>query len=113
MFISLSIYSFLTRFGVDAELEAFDNVSTGKYTIGLGQKRMGFCSDLEDINSLSMTVVQNLMEKTGTGVYVRGAGLARLEREMHEANVVLLNVISFWFIRCVYAFKYAVAEWMV
>lgn len=45
------------------ELEKYDNVSTGKYTIGLGQTRMGFCGDLEDINSLCLTVVQNLVEK--------------------------------------------------
>lgn len=46
-----------------AELEKHDNVGTGKYTIGLGQTRMGFCGDLEDINSLCLTVVQNLVEK--------------------------------------------------
>lgn len=34
-----------------------------KYTIGLGQSRMGFCSDREDINSLCLTVVQRLMER--------------------------------------------------
>ncbi|XP_074640695.1 hydroxymethylglutaryl-CoA synthase 1-like [Tubulanus polymorphus] len=45
------------------ELEQFDGVSKGKYTIGLGQARMGFCSDREDINSLCLTVVQNLMER--------------------------------------------------
>ena len=45
------------------ELEVFDGVSQGKYTIGLGQGKMGFCSDCEDINSLCLTVVQKLMEK--------------------------------------------------
>lgn len=44
-------------------LEAYDGVSAGKYTIGLGQGRMGFCSDREDINSLCLTVVQRLMER--------------------------------------------------
>ena len=43
-------------------LEKHDEVDKGKYTIGLGQTHMGFCNDLEDINSLSLTVVQNLME---------------------------------------------------
>ena len=46
-----------------AELEVHDNVSSGKYTIGLGQDKMGFCSDREDINSLCMTVVSKLMER--------------------------------------------------
>lgn len=45
------------------ELEQYDKVSTGKYTIGLGQTRMGFCGDLEDINSLCLTVVENLIQK--------------------------------------------------
>ncbi|KAK3522222.1 hypothetical protein QTP70_033391 [Hemibagrus guttatus] len=45
------------------ELEEFDGVGAGKYTIGLGQAQMGFCSDREDINSLCLTVVQRLMER--------------------------------------------------
>ncbi|TPX35339.1 hydroxymethylglutaryl-CoA synthase [Synchytrium microbalum] len=45
------------------ELEKHDKVSEGKYTIGLGQTRMGFCDDREDINSICLTAVQNLMEK--------------------------------------------------
>ena len=45
-----------------AELEAHDGVSAGKYTIGLGQTRMGFCSDREDINSLCLTVVNRLVQ---------------------------------------------------
>ncbi len=30
-----------------AELEKFDGVSQGKYTIGLGQTQMSFCDDRE------------------------------------------------------------------
>lgn len=45
------------------ELEQFDEVSAGKYTVGLGQDRMGFCTDREDINSLCLTVVSNLMKR--------------------------------------------------
>lgn len=44
------------------ELEVYDGVPSGKYTIGLGQQKMGFCTDREDINSLCLTVVQKLME---------------------------------------------------
>ena len=43
--------------------EKYDGVSAGKYTIGLGQERMAFASDREDINSVCMTAVQSLMEK--------------------------------------------------
>ncbi|KAI3652584.1 hypothetical protein MP228_002009 [Amoeboaphelidium protococcarum] len=45
------------------ELEQFDGVSAGKYTIGLGQEKMAFCEDNEDICSISLTVVKNLMTK--------------------------------------------------
>ncbi len=49
------------------ELEKYDGVGAGKYTIGLGQTRMGFCGDLEDINSLCLTVVRGLVEKSSLG----------------------------------------------
>ncbi|EGF77294.1 hypothetical protein BATDEDRAFT_33695 [Batrachochytrium dendrobatidis JAM81] len=46
-----------------AQLEQFDGVSSGKYTIGLGQTKMAFCDDREDINSMCLTVVKSLMDK--------------------------------------------------
>jgi hydroxymethylglutaryl-CoA synthase len=48
-----------------AELEQFDGVSAGKYTIGLGQTNMAFCDDREDIHSICLTVVRSLVEKYG------------------------------------------------
>ncbi|KAF9512658.1 hypothetical protein BS47DRAFT_1330141 [Hydnum rufescens UP504] len=47
----------------EADLEVFDGVSSGKYTIGLGQEYMAFTDDREDINSIALTVVSSLMEK--------------------------------------------------
>eukprot|EP00262_Sarcandra_glabra_P007169 TRINITY_DN1979_c0_g1_i1.p1 TRINITY_DN1979_c0_g1~~TRINITY_DN1979_c0_g1_i1.p1 ORF type:complete len:476 (+),score=79.56 TRINITY_DN1979_c0_g1_i1:209-1636(+) len=47
------------------DLEAHDGVSKGKYTIGLGQDCMGFCTELEDVISMSLTVVTSLLEKYG------------------------------------------------
>eukprot|EP00128_Syssomonas_multiformis_P001332 Colp12_sorted_trinity150504_noHs@31826 len=44
-------------------LETFDGASAGKYTIGLGQTNMAFCTDREDINSICLTVVKNLMTR--------------------------------------------------
>lgn len=46
-----------------AELEKFDGVSQGKYTIGLGQTKMSFCDDREDIYSFALTVTANLLKK--------------------------------------------------
>ncbi|XP_050296610.1 hydroxymethylglutaryl-CoA synthase 1 [Anthonomus grandis grandis] len=54
---------FPSQYVDQTELEQFDGVSAGKYTVGLGQQRMGFCNDREDINSLCLTVVQNLMQR--------------------------------------------------
>lgn len=64
--LALEIY-FPSQYVDQTELEQFDGVSAGKYTIGLGQSKMGFCSDREDINSLCLTVVKNLMEKHSIG----------------------------------------------
>ncbi|CAD6585570.1 MAG: hypothetical protein TREMPRED_004177 [Tremellales sp. Tagirdzhanova-0007] len=47
----------------EADLEEFDGVSKGKYTIGLGQKYMAFTDDKEDVNSVALTVVSSLLKK--------------------------------------------------
>ncbi|KVH95444.1 Hydroxymethylglutaryl-coenzyme A synthase, active site-containing protein [Cynara cardunculus var. scolymus] len=46
-------------------LENFDGVSKGKYTIGLGQDCMAFCSEVEDVISMGLTAVTSLLEKYG------------------------------------------------
>jgi len=52
------------------DLEQHDGVSKGKYTIGLSQERMAFCSDREDVVSLSLTAVSLLMRRTKTSMYM-------------------------------------------
>ncbi|KAG9135967.1 hypothetical protein Leryth_023735 [Lithospermum erythrorhizon] len=44
-------------------LEAHDGASKGKYTIGLGQDCMAFCTEVEDVISMSLTAVTLLLEK--------------------------------------------------
>lgn len=39
----------------EADLEEFDGVSKGKYTIGFGQQYMAFTDDREDINSFALS----------------------------------------------------------
>lgn len=46
-----------------AENEVFDKAPKGKYTIGLGQLAMACVNDREDIASISLTCVKNLLEK--------------------------------------------------
>lgn len=55
-----------SRYVKQDDLEKHDGVSRGKYTIGLGQERMAFCSDREDVVSLCLTAVSSLMNRTQT-----------------------------------------------
>ncbi|KAH0618192.1 hypothetical protein JD844_017191 [Phrynosoma platyrhinos] len=61
--LALEVY-FPSQYVDQTELEKYDGVDAGKYTVGLGQKQMGFCSAHEDINSLCLTVVQRLVERS-------------------------------------------------
>lgn len=60
--LAIEVY-FPSTFVGQEKLEKFDGVGEGKYTIGLGQKKMAFCDDQEDINSMCLTVVKGLIEK--------------------------------------------------
>lgn len=51
-----------TNYVNQAELEKFDEIPAGKYTIGLGQTNMAFVSDREDIYSLALTVTSRLLK---------------------------------------------------
>jgi len=73
--VNMEIY-FPSQYVDQTELEVHDGVSAGKYTIGLGQTKMGFCDDREDINSLCLTAVERLMRKTPNLTY---ADVGRLE----------------------------------
>ncbi|KNE69271.1 hydroxymethylglutaryl-CoA synthase [Allomyces macrogynus ATCC 38327] len=60
--LAMDIY-FPRRCIEQSALEKHDGVSAGKYTIGLGQTQMAFIDDREDINSIALTAVRNVMEK--------------------------------------------------
>lgn len=49
-----------------AELEKFDGVSQGKYTIGLGQTKMSFCDDRE-----GMEICRSICETSRLGIHLR------------------------------------------
>jgi len=44
----------------ESDLEDFDGVSKGKYTIGLGQEYMAWPDDREDINSFALNGMSTL-----------------------------------------------------
>ncbi|KAH9907462.1 putative hydroxymethylglutaryl-CoA synthase [Xylariomycetidae sp. FL2044] len=58
---AIEIY-FPSQYVEQSELEKYDGVGTGKYTIGLGQTKMTFCDDREDIYSLALTATANLLK---------------------------------------------------
>ncbi|CAG2108909.1 unnamed protein product, partial [Medioppia subpectinata] len=60
--LAIDMY-FPNAFVDQKDLEKFNGVGEGKYTIGLGQHQMAFCNDREDINSICLTVTKSLMDK--------------------------------------------------
>jgi len=61
---ALEVY-FPSQYVEQSKLEEHDGVSQGKYTIGLGQSQLAFTGDFENVHSLALTVVSNLMKKSG------------------------------------------------
>lgn len=58
--LGIEVY-FPSTYVSQEDLEVFNKVSKGKYTLGLGQTNMACVNDREDVNSISLTVVRNLM----------------------------------------------------
>lgn len=66
---------FPSQYVDQTELEEFDGVSAGKYVVGLGQSKMGFCNDREDINSLCLTACRKLIDRN----HIKYADVGHLE----------------------------------
>ena len=62
--LAMDVY-FPHRYVAQADLEEADGIPKGKYEIGLGQERMSFVGDREDVNSIMMTAVDSLLTKFG------------------------------------------------
>lgn len=60
--LALEVYTPRT-FVQQTDLETHAGVAAGKYTIGLGQQGVAVTGDAEDVNSLALTAVHNLLEK--------------------------------------------------
>ena len=93
-----AIEVYFPSFCVDQkELEKYNNVSAGKYTIGLGQDQMAFTGDREDINSISLTVVKGLLEKYGIDPMSIGRmeiGTESLIDKSKSTKTVLMELFS-------------------
>ena len=58
------IYTYFPKLYVSqADCEEYDNVGSGKYTIGLGQAEMAIADPQEDIVSMALTACNNLMDQ--------------------------------------------------
>lgn len=51
-----------TQYVNQTDLETYDQIPAGKYTIGLGQTNMAFVNDTEDIYSMCLTSVSRLLD---------------------------------------------------
>lgn len=60
--LAMEVY-FPHYYVAQSDLERYNNVPAGKYTIGLGQDAMAFTGDREDVNSIALTCVAGLLEK--------------------------------------------------
>lgn len=60
----VDVQVYFPKYYVDQnELEQHDKAEKGKYTIGLGQQKMAFVKDNEDINSITLSVVDKLIRR--------------------------------------------------
>ena len=61
----LALEVYLPRLHINqSEFETVKGVPQGKIQIGLGQEQMSFVSHLEDVNSMALTVLKNLLDRT-------------------------------------------------
>ena len=59
---AMEIY-FPSTYVDQTEFEAFEGAPKGKYTIGLGQLKLSIINDREDVASISLTCVRNILQK--------------------------------------------------
>jgi len=59
---AMDVY-FPKHYVAQSDLEEFDGIAAGKYTIGLAQENMAVCGPREDINSACLTAAKQLLEK--------------------------------------------------
>ena len=60
----IDIQLYIPRYFLDQiENEEFDKAGKGKYTIGLGQQKMSFLGDREDINSICLSVLEQVLTR--------------------------------------------------
>eukprot|EP00198_Chlamydomonas_reinhardtii_P006535 XP_001695871.1 3-hydroxy-3-methylglutaryl coenzyme A synthase [Chlamydomonas reinhardtii] len=75
------------------DMEAADGCP-GKYTVGLGQEAMAFCSDREDAVSQALTAAAALMDKYGVGPWEIGHLQVATESGLDRSKSINSNAIK-------------------
>ncbi|CAG2179664.1 unnamed protein product, partial [Oppiella nova] len=94
--LAIDIY-FPNTYVDQKELEVYNGVSEGKYTIGLGQHQMAVCTDREDIHSICLTVTKQLMDKhsiSGRDVGLLMVGTETLIDKSKSVKTVLMQLFA-------------------
>ncbi|CAG9795583.1 unnamed protein product [Diatraea saccharalis] len=94
--LAMDLY-FPSQYVSQTELEKFDEVSSGKYTVGLGQHKMAFCSDREDINSICFTALHRLIEKNKIDLHDIGrleVGTETIIDKSKSVKTFLMNLFT-------------------
>ena len=94
--IGLELY-FPSTYVSQTDLEVYNKVPAGKYTIGLSQLAMACVNDREDINSISLTCVNNLMNKYKVNPAQGGrleVGTETLLDKSKSVKTVLMNLFK-------------------
>ena len=80
-----------------SEFEEVKGVPRGKIQIGLGQEQMSFVSHLEDVNSMALTVLNNMLERTGVPVTDIGKlefGTETLHDKSKSTKTILMKLLG-------------------
>eukprot|EP01130_Rhizamoeba_saxonica_P017388 TRINITY_DN8411_c0_g1_i1.p1 TRINITY_DN8411_c0_g1~~TRINITY_DN8411_c0_g1_i1.p1 ORF type:complete len:451 (+),score=83.71 TRINITY_DN8411_c0_g1_i1:64-1416(+) len=96
--LAMDIY-FPKQSVLQSQLEVYNGVADGKYTIGLGQNAMNFVGDREDVVSMSLSVVRSFFEKYA----VSPMSIGRLEvgtESMVDKSKSIKSFIMNYFSEC-------------
>jgi hydroxymethylglutaryl-CoA synthase len=79
-----------------ADLEEYDKIGKGKYTIGLGQHKMAFVGDREDINSICMSVLEKLLERNNINPKDVGRLEIGTETQVDKSKSIKTHLMGFF-----------------
>lgn len=88
---------FPSQYVDQTDLELYDGVSAGKYTLGLGQTKMAFTTDREDVNSFCLTALRRLLDRNDVDPSKIGrleVGTETLVDKSKSVKTVLMSLLE-------------------